>query len=115
MALGRALGYFAAAVLVLLGIIFLLASAYAPSRLLVGTILVAVGFGIAILAWRSGSPQVSVKYEIETPGSLKVESVKCPNCGASLGPSKMQLKQGVLTLKCPYCDNEFELVEAPKW
>jgi hypothetical protein len=112
---GRALGYLAAAILILLGLIFLMASTYVASRLFVGGILIVIGFGIVILARRGNSVQGPVKVEIEAPGSFKVESVKCANCGASLDSSKMELKQGVPTLRCPYCDKEFEVTEAPKW
>ena len=92
-----------------------MASTYATSRILVGGILIAVGFGIALLTRRTGIVQAPVKVEIETPTGLKVESIKCTNCGASLDSSKMQLKQGVPTIRCPYCDKEFEVVETPKW
>ena len=111
----RSLGYFAAVILIFLGLIFLMASTYAASRILVGGILIAVGFGIALLTRRTGMVQAPVKVEIETPAGLKVESIKCTNCGASLDSSKMQLKQGVPTIRCPYCDKEFEVVETPKW
>ena len=113
--LGKVLGYLVSAVLMFLGIIFLLASVYAASRLLVGAILVLAGLGIAILTWRAGVTQAPVKYELEMPGSLKVGLIKCPNCGAGLDPSKMQLKQGAPTIKCSYCGNEFEVAEEPKW
>jgi len=102
-------------ILIFLGLIFLMASTYAASRILVGGILIAVGFGIALLTRRTGIVQAPVKVEIETPAGLKVESIKCTNCGASLDSSKMQLKQGVPTIRCPYCDKEFEVVETPKW
>ena len=115
MGFGKILGYVASAGLVFLGVIFLLASAYATSRLLVGAALTAVGFGIALLTWKAGAGQAPVRYEIQAPGSLKVDSIKCPNCGAGLDPSKMQLKLGVPSIKCPYCGNEFEVAEAPKW
>ena len=115
LSLGRVLGYLASAALMFLGIIFLLASVYAASRLLVGAILVLAGLGIAILTWRAGASQVPVKYELQMPGSLKVGSIKCPNCGAGLDPSTMQLKQGAPTVKCSYCGNEFEVSEEPKW
>lgn len=115
MGIGRVAGYLASAALVLLGIIFLLASVYAISRLIVGAILVVAGLGVALLAWKAGARQVPVKYELQMPGSFKVDSVKCPNCGAGLDPSKMQLKQGAPTVKCSYCGNEFEVTEKPKW
>jgi len=112
---GKVVGYLVSAALIFLGIIFLLASVYAVSRLLVGAILVAAGLAIAFLTWRAGVSQVPIKYELQMPGSLKVDSIKCPNCGASLDPSKMQLKQGAPTIKCSYCGNEFEIAEEPKW
>ena len=115
LSLGRVFGYLACAALIFLGIIFLLASVYAASRLLVGAILVLAGLGIAILTWRAGVSQAPVKYELQMPGSLKVGSIKCPNCGAGLDPSAMQLKQGAPTVKCSYCGNEFEVSEEPKW
>jgi DNA-directed RNA polymerase subunit RPC12/RpoP len=113
--LGKLVGYLASAALIFLGIIFLLASVYAASRLLVGAILVLAGLGIAILTWRAGVSQAPVKYELQMPSSLKVDSIKCPNCGAGLDPSKMELKQGAPTIKCSYCGNEFEVAEEPKW
>jgi uncharacterized Zn-finger protein len=107
--------YGASAILVVLGIIFMLASVYAVSRLVVGVALIAVGLGLAFLAWRSGLSQTPVRHEIQMPGSLKVDSIKCPNCGAGLDPSKMQMKQGAPTIKCAYCSNEFQVAEEPKW
>jgi uncharacterized Zn-finger protein len=115
LSLKRVLGYLVSAALIFLGIIFLLASVYVASRLLVGAILVLAGLGIAILAWKAGVSQAPVKYELQMPGSLKVGSIKCPNCGAGLDPSTMQLKQGAPTVKCSYCGNEFEVTEEPKW
>jgi DNA-directed RNA polymerase subunit RPC12/RpoP len=112
---GRVIGYLASAVLIFLGVIFLLASVYAVSRLLVGAILTIAGLLVAFLAWRAGVSQAPIKYELQMPGSLKVDSLKCPNCGAGLDPSKMQLKQGAPTVKCSYCGNEFEVAEEPKW
>jgi hypothetical protein len=115
LAAGKVLGYAVSAVLIFLGAIFLLASTYAASRLLVGAVLAAVGLGVAFLTSRSGRVQTPVKYEVEAPGSLKVDSIKCPNCGAILDPSRMQLSRGAPSIKCPYCDHDFELVEEPKW
>jgi DNA-directed RNA polymerase subunit RPC12/RpoP len=112
---GRVIGYLASAVLIFLGVIFLLASVYAVSRLLVGAILTIAGLLVAFLALRAGVSQAPIKYELQMPGSLKVDSLKCPNCGAGLDPSKMQLKQGAPTVKCSYCGNEFEVAEEPKW
>jgi hypothetical protein len=87
LSLGKIVGYLASAALIFLGIIFLLASVYAVSRLLVGTILVMAGLGIALLTWKAGASQAPVKYELQMPSSLKVGSIKCPNCGAGLDPS----------------------------
>jgi len=113
--LGKVLGYSAAAFLVFLGLVFLLASVYVISRLLVGALLTIVGVAIAFLTWRANIAPTSVKYEIETPGNLKLDSVKCPNCGAGLDPSKMEMRMGAPWVKCVYCGKEFEVTEEPKW
>jgi len=115
MSFRETVGYLASAVLIFLGVIFLLASAYAASRLLVGAVLAALGLGIAILTRKARAGQASVRYEVQLSGSLKAGSVKCPNCGAGLDPSTMRLKLGVPSIKCPYCGNEFEVTEEPKW
>jgi predicted Zn finger-like uncharacterized protein len=113
--IGKVAGYLASAVLIFLGIVFLIASIYALSRLLVGAVLIVAGVGIALAVSRAGAVQAPIKYELELPGGLKVDSMKCPNCGASLDPSKMQLKLNAPSIKCPYCGNEFEVSEEPKW
>jgi predicted RNA-binding Zn-ribbon protein involved in translation (DUF1610 family) len=115
LSIGKIVAYIVSALLVFLGVIFLLASVYAISRLLVGTILTLLGLGIALLTWRRGPGQTSVKYEIHAPGTLKVDSLKCPNCGAALDPSKLQVKAGAPSINCPYCGGEFEVSEEPKW
>ena len=115
MGFGKIVGYAASAGLIIIGVLFLLASAYAISRLLVGAVLTLAGLAIALLTWEAGAGLAPVRYEIQAPGSLKVDSIKCPNCGAGLDPSKMQLKLGVPSIKCPYCGNEFEVAEEPKW
>ena len=115
MGLGKVLGYLAAAFLVFFGVIFLIASAYVISRLLVGALLTIVGVAIAFLTWRANIGPTSVKYEIETPGNLKLDSVKCPNCGAGLDPSQMKMRMGAPWIKCVYCGKEFEVTEEPKW
>ena len=114
MGLARIAAYLASLILVFLGVIFLLASAYAASRLFVGAILTVLGLGIAFLAWRS-PPQVTVKHEVQMPGTLRVSSLICPNCGAGLEPSKMRIQQAGPSIKCPYCGNEFEVTEESKW
>lgn len=115
MSLGKVAGYLGAAFLMFLGVIFLLASVYAISRLLVGIVLTLAGVAVAFLTWRTGVAPPTVKYEIETPGSLKLDSVKCPNCGAGLDPSKIELRVGAPWIKCGYCGKEFEVTEEPKW
>ena len=112
---GKVVGYLVSAALIFLGIIFLLASVYAISRLLVGAILTVAGLAITLLTRKTGASQPPIKYELQMPGSLKIDSIKCPNCGAGLDPLKIQLKQGAPTVRCSYCGNEFEVAEEPKW
>jgi len=111
----KVLGYAAAAVLIFLGIIFALASAYAISRLAVALVLFLAAFGIIYYIQRSTPKEIVQRYEVELPGKVETRTVKCPNCGASLDLTKIQVTQGMPSIKCPYCGHTSEVTEEPKW
>jgi DNA-directed RNA polymerase subunit RPC12/RpoP len=107
-----ALGAVAVVILFFFGIIFALASVYAPTRLIVAALLFVVGFGIAYYITRK--PKTIVQ-RLEVSGQMKAVSIKCPNCSASLDAKMIKLVSGVPYATCPYCGHEFEITEEPKW
>ncbi len=106
------LGAVAVAVLFFFGIIFALASVYAPTRLIVSVVLFAVGFGIAYYVTRKTK---TVIQRLELSGQMKAVAIKCPNCSASVDASQIKIVSGVPYATCNYCGHTFEVSEEPKW
>jgi uncharacterized membrane protein len=106
------LGAFAIVVLLFFGIIFALASVYAPTRLIVAVLLFVVAFGIAYYITRK--PKTIVQ-KLEVSGQMKAVALKCPNCSASVDADHIKIISGVPYANCPYCGHTFEVTEEPKW
>jgi len=106
------IGSIAIVVLFFFGIVFALASIYAPTRLIVSVVLFVVGFGIAY--YISRKPKTIVQ-RLELSGQMKTVALKCPNCSASVNTSKIKIVSGVPYATCPYCGQTFEVAEEPKW
>ncbi len=112
MELKRAIGLTAAMTLIILGVLFAIASIEHASRLLVGIVLVGCGFGIIYILKRKEKTTV---IQPIVPGRVSVQSLKCPNCAAQLDINMMEMKGGVPTIECLYCGASLELTEEPKW
>ena len=106
------LGALAIAVLFFFGIIFALASVYAPTRLIVSALLFVAGFGIAYYITRKPT---TIVQKLEVSGEMKAVPLKCPNCSASVNPEHIKIVSGVPYATCPYCGQTFEITEEPKW
>ena len=112
MNLKTVLGAIAIAVLLFFGIVFALASVYAPTRLVVAALLFVVSFGIAYYITRK--PKTIIQ-RLELSGQMKAVALKCPNCSASVNSEKIKIVSGVPYATCPYCGQTFEITEEPKW
>jgi len=97
--LKKVLGAVATAVLFFFGIIFALASIYAPTRLIVAALLFVVGFGIAY--YTTKKPKTIVQ-RLEVSGQMKAVSLKCPNCSASVSADEIKIVSGVPYATCLY-------------
>jgi len=106
------IGTIAIAVLFFFGVVFALASVYAPTRLIVAALLFVVGFGIAYYITRK--PKTIVQ-RLELSGQMKAVALKCPNCSASVNANEIKIVSGVPYATCPYCGQTFEIAEEPKW
>jgi uncharacterized membrane protein len=110
--LKTALGVVAISLLFFLGIIFALASVYAPTRLIVAAFLFIVGLAIAYYIFKQ--PKTIVQ-QLEVSGEMKAVALKCPNCAASVSANSIKIMSGVPYATCPYCGHTFEVAEEPKW
>jgi uncharacterized membrane protein len=106
------LGTIAVGVLFFFGIIFALASVYAPTRLIVAASFFLAGFGIIyFVAWK---PKTTVQ-RLEVSGEMKAVALRCPNCSASVNANQIKIVSGVPYATCSYCGHTFEVAEEPKW
>jgi len=106
-------GYLVSAILFVLGVLFALASVYAPTRLIASAFLFLAGFGILYYIRKRQPLQVTQRLEV--PGQVKVQVLRCPNCSASLDINRMKIVGGVPSITCPYCGHTFQVTEEPKW
>jgi uncharacterized Zn-finger protein len=133
---GRTVGYGVAAVVVVVAALFILfggiylCSASAPgvdvgSRmavaiglLVVGIVLMVVGIAIIwVVRTRGPAPiqQITQQVELDMPGDVNVEKLKCQSCGAELSKDSVSLVKGAIMINCPYCGSTYQLTEEPKW
>jgi uncharacterized membrane protein len=110
-----ALGAVAAAVLFFFGIIFAVASVYAPTRLIVAAFLFAVGFVVVVVVYVMTRKPKTVIQKLELSGEMKTVALKCPQCSASVDPEQIKIVDGVPFATCKYCGHMFEVTEEPKW
>jgi DNA-directed RNA polymerase subunit RPC12/RpoP len=103
----------ASAVLILLGILFIIASYANTLRLVEGVIFIGVAILIAYFA-RERKP-LEIKKTVSLTGPVKVKGIRCPNCNALMDPDNIQVIDGKPYLECEYCGNKFELTEEPTW
>ena len=102
-------------VLFFFGVVFALASAYAPIRLAVAAILFLAGFGIIAALYMVSGRASEVVQRVEFSGDMKAVSIKCPRCGASIQSDRIKIVDGVPYATCNYCGQTVEVAEEPKW
>ncbi|NHI94517.1 MAG: hypothetical protein EAX96_18645 [Candidatus Lokiarchaeota archaeon] len=114
-----------AIILILFGSLFLMASAVENPvpRLITGGSMTGIGFvliagAIVLVAYRSKiQPDVNVvqNVSVTVPTGSTVKKLTCDNCGGILDRSSIKMKDGVISIVCPYCDTVNEFSEEPKW
>jgi hypothetical protein len=117
----RTIGYIAAAILVFFGVLFIwgaFSEQGDPSWLVVGVIVVAIGFGLIVLAsWKRGGSQEAqnVTLKIDLPANVNLDTLKCKSCGGALTADNIKMLAGAPVVTCPYCHSSYQLAEEPKW
>jgi len=118
----KIIAYIAAAILIFFGVLFIW-GAFSPDGSVgwipVGLISVLIGFGLIWFASRKrvetpGSSQ-NVTLNIDLPGNVNLESLKCQSCGGVLTMKNIQMVAGAPVVNCPYCNSTYQLTEEPKW
>ena len=121
MTAGKIIAYIAAAILIFFGVLFIWAT-FSPQGqigwLVVGVISVGIGFGLIWFASRrrpAAEGEQNVTLNVELPGNVSLDSLKCRSCGGSLTADNIKMVAGAPVVSCPYCGTTYQLTEDPKW
>ena len=80
--------------------------------------LAAVGFALIFFATRikpgDGSGD-NVIVNIDLPGEVGMDTIKCQSCGGVLSEKDIKLVAGAPVANCPFCGTTYQLTEEPKW
>lgn len=118
---GKIIAIIAAVVLILFGALMALAatdtSAGSIGWLPIGIVFIAIGLVIIFIAVRQSAqtPDTNVTLNVDLPGNVKMDTIKCQSCGGTLAPKDIQMVAGAPMVTCPYCHTSYQLTEAPKW
>lgn len=117
----KVIGYIAAAILVFFGVLFIWASfgeLFNAAWFVIGLVTVAIGFGVFWFASRQkpaeAGPQ-NVTVNVDLPGNVGMDTLKCKACGGVLSPKDITMVAGAPVVTCPYCGTTYQLTEEPKW
>ena len=100
-----------AIVLGFLGVMYILAAVYAPTRLVTGIVLIGLALVISAFAYRGTVKPKPIVVSWSASGPIKPEELKCPSCGAPLKVEDPRASR----VTCSYCGKTVEIVEEPKW
>ena len=112
---------FLAIFMILLGMIFIIASGM--ENIATGGVFVIIAVILLFFAYRTtkieaAKPSVinqTFQVKMEGSGDLKEKELRCKSCGAPLTDKNLKVIQGGVMMTCPYCGAVAALEEAPKW
>ena len=80
--------------------------------------LAGVAFILIFFATRLKAPDDStqnVTVNIDLPGEVGMDTIKCKSCGGVLTEKDIKLVAGAPMVTCPFCSTTYQLSEEPKW
>jgi len=119
----KTIAYIAAGILILFGVLFILGSGDAAGGgwtwVFIGIILVVIAFAIILFvsrrAKKEAGNQTNVTMNIDLPGNVSMNTIKCESCGGELHSDDIKLVAGAPVVSCPYCHTTYQITEEPKW
>lgn len=88
------------------------------ANFLPAVILAVVGFILVFLATRvktTPDQPDNVTVNIDLPGNVGMDTIKCKSCGGTLSSKDVKLVAGAPVVTCPFCGTTYQLTEEPKW
>ena len=123
MSAGKIIGYIFSGILIIFGVLFVLAT-FSPEGqigwLIIGVILVGIGFAIILVIGRSKPGSIesgasNISLNIDLPGDVNLDTMKCQSCGGALTMENIKMVAGAPVVSCPFCNTTYQLTEEPKW
>jgi hypothetical protein len=112
----KLVAYPLAALLGLLGIVFIVGSQGLVMRVIVGVVLMAAAGALVWLALqRPKQITTTVVQKIDLTGDVNLQDMTCRACGGSLAKESVTVKAGAVFVNCQYCSAAYQLEEEPKW
>lgn len=103
-----------AAVLTLLGLVFVIGFQHQVGRLVIGIILIAGGI-ILFATQRLRPKETTMVQKIDLTGDVSAQELKCKNCGSTLSNKSVTVRAGAIFISCEFCGTQYQLEEAPKY
>ncbi|HOD44593.1 MAG TPA: hypothetical protein PKL21_06910, partial [Anaerolineaceae bacterium] len=81
---------------------------------------VGVGFILIFIGAKVLQPRVpeqpqQVTLQVDLPGNVSMDTIKCQSCGGTLQAENIQVVNGAPMVTCPYCHTVYQITEQPKW
>ena len=118
----RTILYIIAGVFIIFSFLFLL-GAFSPdgstSWLTIGIIGMIIGFVLIFFGAKLGAKvkvlTQNITLNVDLPGNIQMDSLKCQSCGAPLAADDIKMVQGAPVVTCHSCGTTYQLTEEPKW
>ncbi len=112
----KLIAYPLAALIGLLGIVFIAGSQGMVLRIVVGVILLLAAGAIVWMAkMRPAQTTTTVVQKLDLSGDVKLQDLTCRACGGSLSEKSLEVRAGAVFVHCEYCGASYQLEEDPKW
>ncbi len=109
-------GYLLGGLLGFAGLISLYAATqgHTVPRIITGIVLFGAAAFVIYLA-RSKGPETKITHKVDFTGDTELERLRCNSCGAQLDSDAIEMREGAIYVKCPYCGTTYQLEEKAKW
>lgn len=108
--------YSLAAMLGLLGLIFILGWQGSIGRIVVGLILFAAAGALVYVSRVQPEPsQTTIVQKIDLSGEMNLQEIRCRSCDAPLSKESIKIEGGAIFVNCEYCGATYQMEEEPKW
>lgn len=117
---GKIIASIVAAILILFGVLMIIGATNDPDNygwIPIGIILILIGLVLVYFGTRKPAQPAdnNVTLNIDLPGNVNMDTIKCQSCGGTLKPEDIKMVAGAPVVTCPWCHTTYQLTEEPKW